>query len=76
MTFGYTYVIVTLSLGRKERFVARTGRPTQDPKTKQLRIRFSEKSVNKLEILSKKLNLNKADTIRYCLDFVFDIKKE
>ena len=64
-----------MSLTQKEKFLARTGRPTQDPKSKQFRIRLTESEFLKLAELSKDLNLNKSETIRYCINLALDKKK-
>jgi macrodomain Ter protein organizer (MatP/YcbG family) len=59
----------------KGEILARTGRPTQDPKSKQFRIRLTETEFLKLAELSQELNLTKSDTIRYCINLALDKKK-
>ena len=49
----------------------RTGRPTTDPKTVNMRIRISEKDAKKLEYCSDKTGLTKADVIRKGIDIVY-----
>ena len=41
----------------------RTGRPTNDPKTHETRIRMSDKEVGKLEYCCEKTGMSKADVI-------------
>lgn len=50
--------------------MARTGRPTTNPATNQLRIRLNDSDLEKLIECSNKLNLNKSDVIRYGIDKV------
>lgn len=42
----------------------RTGRPTDDPKKHETRIRMSDEDVQMLEYCAKALGLTKADVIR------------
>lgn len=50
--------------------MARTGRPTNNPATNQLRIRLNDSDLAKLNECSNILNLNKSDVIRYGIDKV------
>lgn len=49
----------------------RTGRPTDNPKTLNTRIRLSETDVKKLEHCCKQLNLKKSEVIRMGIDKVY-----
>lgn len=52
------------------------GRPTNNPKNIQMRIRMSEEDNSKLEICSKKLNISKSDVVRLGIEKVYqEIKK-
>lgn len=54
----------------------RTGRPTDDPKTHQQRIRMSDKDVEMLEYCCLATGKTKADIIRLGIKKVYeDIKK-
>lgn len=54
-----------------EVMTTKMGRPTDEPKTVQLRIRLSEREKNKLEYCSHKLKLNKTEIIRQGIDKVY-----
>lgn len=54
----------------------RTGRPTNDPKTKQMPIRFSESDVAKLEYCSSKTGKSQAEIVRMGVDKVYRELKE
>lgn len=49
----------------------RTGRPTDDPKVHQARIRMSDAEVEKLEYCAKVLGLTKAEVIRQGIDEMY-----
>ena len=52
------------------------GRPTQSPKTNQLRIRMSDEDMNILNICSEKTGMSKADVVREGIKKVYqEIKK-
>ncbi|WP_302826160.1 CopG family transcriptional regulator [Anaerofustis stercorihominis] len=52
------------------------GRPTQDPKDYQMRIRLGSKEKERLEYCSEYLNISKSDVIRQGIDEVYNkIKK-
>ncbi|MCS4488409.1 ribbon-helix-helix domain-containing protein [Streptococcus sciuri] len=51
------------------------GRPTNDPKDYQMRIRLSETHKNKLDDLSQKTGKTKADIIREGIDLVYRLEK-
>ncbi len=51
--------------------VPRTGRPTNDPKRNQYRIRLSENDLEKLEYCAKKTGKAKADIIRDGIDKIY-----
>ena len=54
----------------------RTGRPTDDPKKHETRIRMSDKDVQMLEYCAKALGISKADVIRKGIKEVYaKIKK-
>ena len=73
MTYGDTKVIIYVS--PKERgflyLSHRTGRPTNDPKTHETRIRMSDKEVGKLEYCCEKTGMSKADVIRRGIELVY-----
>lgn len=48
------------------------GRPTDNPKTGQVKIRLDEDTENKLITCTKKLNLTKSDVIRKGINKVYD----
>lgn len=53
------------------------GRPTDNPKNNQFRIRMSDDDVRKLQFCSEHLNLTKAEIIRMGIDMVYqEIKKQ
>lgn len=54
----------------------RTGRPTSDPKTKLMPIRFSETDIQKLEYCSKKTGKSQAEIVRIGVDKVYNELKE
>ena len=49
----------------------RTGRPTDDPKIHQTKIRMSDDEVEKLEYCAKVLGLTKAEVIRQGIDQMY-----
>lgn len=56
--------------------VAKMGRPTDNPKTNQMRIRMSDEDVRMLEYCCEITNMSKADVIRMGISKVYqDIKK-
>ena len=50
----------------------RTGRPTDDPKTHETRIRMSDGSVQKLDYCSQVLGIAKAEVIRQGIDRMYE----
>lgn len=53
------------------------GRPTDDPKTLNTRVRLSENDVKMLEYCSEKTGLTKSEIIRRGIELVYNkIKKE
>ncbi|MDP4120543.1 MAG: ribbon-helix-helix domain-containing protein [Bacillota bacterium] len=48
------------------------GRPTDNPKNTIIKIRADEKTVEKLNKCSEKLNINRSDVIRKGIDTVYD----
>lgn len=54
----------------------RTGRPTNDPKTKQMPIRFSKEDIRKLEYCSQKTGKSQAEIVRIGVDKVYKELKE
>ncbi|MCI9136447.1 MAG: hypothetical protein HFH48_02620 [Lachnospiraceae bacterium] len=54
----------------------RTGRPTTDPKTKQMPIRFSKSDIMKLEYCSEKTGKSQAEIVRIGVDKVYRELKE
>lgn len=50
----------------------RTGRPTDDPKTLNTRVRLSSDDVNRLEFCSKETGKTKAEIIRIGIKKVYD----
>lgn len=52
------------------------GRPTENPKNIQMRIRLSEEEAKKLEACSEKLKVSKSDIVRLGIEKVYqEIKK-
>lgn len=49
----------------------RTGRPTENPKRHETRIRMSDDDIEKLEYCCQKTNMTKADVIRKGIDEVY-----
>lgn len=49
----------------------RTGRPTNDPKNNQYRIRLSDKEVEMLELCCEKMGLSKSDIVRRGIEKVY-----
>lgn len=54
----------------------RTGRPTTDPKTKLMPVRFSITDIQKLEYCSKKTGKSQAEIVRIGVDKVYKELKE
>lgn len=54
----------------------RTGRPTDDPKTLNTRIRLSADDVQRLEYCVKKTGQSKSEIIRQGIKVVYDRLKE
>lgn len=54
-----------------EKVVKKMGRPTQDPKKNQTRIRMTDEEVAKLNYCSEKLNVSKTDVINMGIDKVY-----
>lgn len=54
----------------------RTGRPTDDPKNLNTRIRLSAEDVQRLEYCAKKTGQSKAEIIRQGIRGVYDRLKE
>jgi predicted DNA-binding protein len=52
------------------------GRPTDDPKNLNTRIRLSENDVEKLDYCSKKLGIKKSEIIRMGIDKVYKEMKK
>ena len=50
----------------------RTGRPTEDPKVNQYRIRLTDEELEKLNYCSKTTGKTKADIIREGIDKVYN----
>ncbi|MEI8200549.1 MAG: ribbon-helix-helix domain-containing protein [Eubacteriales bacterium] len=50
----------------------RTGRPTEDPRRNQYRIRLTDEEVEKLEFCSQTTGKSKADIIREGIDTVYE----
>lgn len=55
---------------------SRVGRPTSDPKTKQMPIRFSKTDIQKLEYCSKITGKSQAEIVRIGVDKVYRELKE
>lgn len=49
----------------------RTGRPTDDPKIHERKIRFSDRDMEKLDYCCKVLGLTKSDVIRKGIDRLY-----
>ncbi len=49
----------------------RTGRPTNDPKNNQYRIRLSDREVEMLEFCCEKTGLSKSDIVRRGIEKVY-----
>lgn len=54
----------------------RTGRPTDDPKTKRLEFRMSLSDSIKLEYCCEMLNLTKTEVIRKGIDMIYHQAQE
>lgn len=50
----------------------RTGRPTQDPKNHETRIRLSDEELRKLNVCCERTGMTKADVIRAGIDKVYE----
>ena len=59
---------------RKGTFIMtpKMGRPTEDPRRNQYRIRLTDEEVEKLEFCSQMTGKSKADIIREGIDTVYD----
>lgn len=61
----------------KKKNKKKMGRPTDDPKTLNTRVRLSENDVMMLEYCSKKTGLTKSEIIRRGIELAYnEIKKE
>ena len=71
-------VYYTLHIQKKgdDKLSPRTGRPTTNPKTKQMPIRFSESDIKKLEYCSEKIGKSQAEIVRIGVDKVYKELKE
>lgn len=49
----------------------RTGRPTNDPKNNQYRIRLSDREVEMLEVCCRKTGLSKSDIVRKGIEKIY-----
>lgn len=54
----------------------RTGRPTDDPKRKELKIRVSDNTLDKLEYCHQKTGLPKAEIVRQGIDTIYNQLKD
>lgn len=54
----------------------RTGRPTDDPKNLNTRIRLSESDVEKLNYCTEKMGLKKSEVIRIGINKVYEELKK
>lgn len=54
----------------------KTGRPTSDPKDKFLKIRVSQKDLDTLEFVSKKLGITKTEVIRKGVELQYESLKD
>ena len=54
----------------------RTGRPTTDPKNKQMPIRFSESDIKKLQYCSEKTGKSQSEIVRIGVGKVYNELKE
>lgn len=77
MTFVSPYVnILLVTQKRGVKMSPRTGRPTQDPKRNETRIRMSDEDIKILEFCCDKTGMTKADVIRQGIREVYaKIKK-
>ena len=58
---------------RGEQMQKKMGRPTDDPKTKTMPIRFSKSDIEKLEYCTQRMNLSKAEETKNLYLFLFGI---
>ena len=73
MTFVDTYVIIYLWIQKRGDYMSpRTGRPTNDPKTLNTRIRLSEEDIKRLEYCCEKTGLKKSEVIRQGIKAVYE----
>lgn len=49
----------------------RTGRPTEDPRKNQTKVRMTDRELEKLEICCEKTGLNKTEVICKGIDLVY-----
>lgn len=54
----------------------RTGRPTDDPKRKDLKIRVSDSTIDKLEYCHQKTGLPKSEIVRQGIDAIYKELKD
>lgn len=55
---------------------SKMGRPTDNPKEVQMRIRLSKKDSEKLNFCSDSLKINKSDVVRMGIDKIYQELKE
>lgn len=73
MAFVYLYIIFCIYKRKEERKISpRTGRPTDNPKDKQMLIRFSSDDIEKLEYCSTKIGKSKAEIVRMGITKVYN----
>ena len=56
--------------------IKKMGRPTTNPKDYQIKIRATKEQVERLEYLSKKMNVSKTEVMIKGLDLVYAQEKE
>lgn len=72
MTFGYINVNISVTKSEVMSIAGKKmGRPTDDPKVNQVRIRMSDEDVKKLEYCSSCLGKTKAEIVRLGVDTVY-----
>ena len=56
--------------------MSKKGRPTDDPKTLNTRVRFSEEDIRRLEFCCEKTGMNKSEIIRLGIKEVYNKLKK
>ena len=72
----YPHMLLYMWIQRRGELMSPKGRPTNDPKTLNTRIRLSAEDIKRLEYCAEKTGLTKAEIIRQGIKEVYEKIKE